>query len=105
MASFMNWLKKPFKPKKTANMFKMVTVANDSFFVYNGKIYQSDIVRACLRPYTKAMGKTVAKHIRESILENGEKEVLVNPDVYMKFLLEENKFGHVIAANLINHYQ
>lgn len=89
MANFMNWLKKPFKPKKTANMFKMVTVANDSFFVYNGKIYQSDIVRACLRPYTKAMGKTVAKHIRESILENGEKEVLVNPDAYLKFLLEE----------------
>ena len=89
MANFMDWLTKPFKTKKTSNMFKMITAATDSFFVYNGKIYQSDIVRACLRPYTKAMGKTLAKHIRESITDSGETEVLVNPDASMKFLLEE----------------
>lgn len=89
MAKFVDWLKKPFKPKKQTNMFKMITVSNDSFFVYNGKIYQSDIVRACLRPYTKAMGKTVAKHIREQIAQDGERDVSVNPDAYMKFLLEE----------------
>ena len=42
-------------------VYKMITMANDSYFAYDGKIYKSDIVRACIRPYVKAMGKTVAK--------------------------------------------
>ena len=89
MANFIDWLKKPFNPKKNMNMFKMMTVTNDSYFAYNGKIYHSDIVRACLRPYAKAIGKTVAKHVRETINEQGGKDISVNPDAYMKFLLEE----------------
>jgi HK97 family phage portal protein len=37
-------------------------------------------VRAAIRPKVQAIGKTVAKHLRKSE---------VNPDVYMRFLLEE----------------
>ena len=53
--------------KTPGEVYKMITVANDSYFAYDGKVYKSDIVRACIRPYVKAMGKTVAKHIYESV--------------------------------------
>lgn len=57
----------------------------NSLYVYDGKIYRSDIVRSCIRPKIKAVGKTVPQHIREDA--DGEKQVF--PDVYMRFLLRE----------------
>ena len=41
-------------------------------------VYQSDIVRACLRPKVKAVGKLVGKHIRESVTKDGKK-LDINP--------------------------
>lgn len=68
--------------KKTR--FQMITERGNGFYAWNGKLYQSDIVRACIRPKVKAVGKLLAKHIR-----NDGKAIQVNPDVYMRFLLEE----------------
>lgn len=62
----------------------MITETGNGFYVWNGKLFESDIVRSCIRPKSKAIGKLVAKHIR--IDKNGIK---VNPDAYMRFLLEE----------------
>lgn len=62
----------------------MVTERGNGFYSWNGKLYQSDIVRACIRPKVKAVGKLLAKHIR-----NDGKTIQTNPDVYMRFLLEE----------------
>ena len=64
--------------------FQMVTEQGNGFFAWNGKLYQSDIVRACIRPKVKAVGKLMAKHIR-----NDGRTIQTNPDVYMRFLLEE----------------
>lgn len=78
-----------FKRDKTEkNVFKMVTMANNNYFAYDGKVYQSDLVRSCLRPYVKGLGKTVAKHILETVQEGGRK-IEVNPRPYIRFLLEE----------------
>ena len=57
----------------------------NNLYVYDGKIYRSDIVRSCIRPKIKAVGKTVPQHIREDA--DGEKQIF--PDVYMRFLLRE----------------
>ena len=51
-------------------------------------MYQSDIVRACIRPKIKAIGKLTAKHIRETITAQTRK-IAVNPEPYIRFLLEE----------------
>ena len=70
------------------SIYKMITDNGNGFYSWNGKLYQSDIVRACIKPRTKAIGKMVAKHIRESKTEGG-KEIAVNPVPYIRFLLEE----------------
>lgn len=68
----------------TATKMKLITDRGNGFFSWNGDLYESDIVRSCIRPFSKAIGKLQAKHIRD-----GVKSFQVNPDVYMKFLLEE----------------
>lgn len=65
--------------------FEMVTERGNSFVAWNGKVFDNDIVKSCIRPKYKAMGKLVAKHIRNNIKDG----VKINPDAYMRFLLEE----------------
>lgn len=64
--------------------YQMLNDEGNGFFAWNGNLYQSDIVRAAIRPKVRAFGKTVAKHIR-----NGKDGLKVNPEPYMRFLLEE----------------
>ena len=65
---------------------KMVTLRGESFFSWDGKLYESDIVRACIRPKVKAVGKLVGKHIRDDPKTGGIK---VNPDANIRFILSE----------------
>lgn len=73
---------------KRVSTVQMVQERGNGFFTYNGKMYQSDIVRACIRPKIKAVGKLTAKHIRETITAQTQK-LTVNPEPYIRFLLEE----------------
>ena len=61
--------------KKTSGV-KMVVTTNDRFYQWNGKIYSSDIVRACIAPKVKTIGKLLATHIRTKIISDGKKEIL-----------------------------
>lgn len=66
----------------------MVAIDGDSF-VWNGDLYHSDIVMSAIRPHVRAIGKTIGKHIVESQNSDGEREIKVNPEPYIRFLLEE----------------
>jgi len=103
------WFNKKKLNNETAERttYKLVTEKGNGQYIWNGKIYQSDVVRSCMRPKVKAIGKLVAKHIRETITAEG-KDLKVNPDVYMRFLLEEpnalmsgQKLQEKLAAQLI----
>ncbi len=69
--------------------FQLVTERGNGYYAWNGKIYQSDIVRAAMRPKVKAIGKLVAKHVRQTVLKDGTRKLEINPEVYIRFLLEE----------------
>lgn len=69
---------------ETITRYRIVQERGNGSYFYNGKTYQSDIVRACLQPYVNAIGKLCPKHIRRSA-----DSVQVNPEPYMRFLLEE----------------
>lgn len=79
-----------FKNKTvTVSSYKMITENGTGFYAWNGNLYKSDIVRAAIRPKAQAVGKIVGKHIRETILKDGQKNIQVNPEPYIRFLLEE----------------
>jgi len=74
-----------FKNKTTTvSEYKMITDNGGGFYSWNGNLYHSDIVRSAIRPKSQAIGKAVGKHIRKTLEKTD-----VNPNVYMKFLLEE----------------
>lgn len=72
------------KPNE-GSQIAMITTFGESFYSWNGKLYESDIVRACIRPKVKAIGKLVGKHIRE----DPKSGLKVNPDANIRFILEE----------------
>lgn len=74
---------------KKKDRFEMIVDKGNGFYAFNGKLYQSDIVRACIKPKTKAIGKALAKHIRTTTDQEGKTTIQVNPDVNIRFLLEE----------------
>lgn len=76
--------KKSDKPTESSR-FEMVRTQSENYYAWNGKLYQSDIVRACIRPKVKAIGKLVGKHIRD----DPKKGLIINPDDRIKFLLKE----------------
>ena len=65
--------------------FEMVEDRGNGFYAWNGLLYKSDIVRACIRPKVKAIGKLKPQHLRD----NKQEGFSVNPETYIKFLLEE----------------
>lgn len=99
-----NLLKSKQKNAVEKSVYKMIVDVGNGFYAWDGKLYQSDIVRACIKPKTKAIGKAVAKHIRTTVKE-GEKKVEINPNVSMRFLLEEpNEFmtGQMLQEKVAN---
>lgn len=70
--------------KVTTSKYQLVIDRGDGFFSYNGNVYQSDIIRSCVRVKAQAVGQAVGKHIRQTATN-----LQVNPDLYIKFLLEE----------------
>ncbi|UZT82139.1 phage portal protein [Caproicibacterium sp. BJN0003] len=78
-----------FNRSPTITRYQMMEDRGNGFFEFDGTLYQSDIIRACIRPKVKAIGKLVGKHIRETFDGNSKEVIAVNPDVNIRFLLEE----------------
>lgn len=76
--------KEPTINNKIGNtVLKMVNTYGEHFIAYDGKLYNSDVVRACIRPKVQAIGKLTAKHIRGT-----GTDMKINPEPYIRFLLE-----------------
>lgn len=87
--SIFNFIRSPReKPEKVTSRVQLVTERGNGFYAWDGNVYQSDIVRSCVRPFATACGKLQGKHIRPSSA-SAEKEISINPDAYIRFLLEE----------------
>lgn len=80
----LDWMfgKKITEPQ-TKTGFKMFVDADNGFFNWGGNLYHSDVVRSCIRPKAKAVGKLTAKHIKDG------PNFKTNPNYNIKLLLEE----------------
>ena len=81
----MSFFSRLFNRSTSKTRFELIEDKGNGFYTWNGNIYKSDIVRACVRPKVKAIGKLIPQHLRNS----KEQGFAVNPEVYIKFLLEE----------------
>lgn len=90
---------------RTISQVQLVTEQGNRYMSWNGKVYDSDIVRACMRPKVKAIGKLVGKHIRKTLLEDGTTKIDVNPAPWLRMLLEEPNplmTGQMLQEKLAN---
>lgn len=67
---------------QTVTGYKLINDLGDGFYSWQGSIYKSDIVRACIRPKAKAIGKLIGKHIRDNA-----SGFVDSPDLNIKMLL------------------
>lgn len=74
-----------FNRSVTQTRFEMIEDRGNGFYAWNGSTYKSDIVRACIRPKVKAIGKLVPQHIRD----NKQDGFSINPEPFIRFLYEE----------------
>lgn len=73
-----------FNKNPAVTRFEMITERGNGYYAWDGKMYHSDIVRSCVRPKARAIGKLIAKHIR-----NNAEGFKINPEPYIRFLLED----------------
>lgn len=78
-------IQKLFNKSTSQTRFEMIEDKGNGFYSWNGTIYKSDIVRACIRPKVKALGKLIPQHIRNNNIDGFK----VNPEPYIRFLYEE----------------
>ena len=88
-----NLFQKIFGPKQktTDNMtrFELLKTSNNTFYSWSGNLFDSDIVRAAIRPKANAIGKLNAKHIKgfgaaTKINQDAYiRGILANPNPYM----------------------
>ena len=48
-------------PSKTR--FELISDKGNGFYSWNGNLYKSDVIRACIRPTVRAVGKLIPQHI------------------------------------------
>ncbi len=78
--------REPTKNEKVGKeVIKMINTWGEHYYAWNGKLYDSGIVRSCIRPKVKAIGKLAGKHIRLG----KEETIIVNPDANIRFLMEK----------------
>jgi len=64
--------------------FELVSSSDSTFYPWNGKLFENDIIRAVIRPKANAVGKLNAKHIRGV----GE-DMKINPEAPIRSVLEQ----------------
>ena len=82
--NFINRITNLFNRSPTVVRYELVTARGNGFYSWGGNLYQSDIIRSCIRPFYRAIGKLSATHVRGT-----GPEMKVFPDAYMRMLLEE----------------
>lgn len=87
MGKFSNFIKRVTSSKGFSRV-ELVTQNNSNFFLWGNKAYDSDTVRACVNAQALRFSKLQLKHIREIYKDSG-KDLVINPEPYIKFLLEE----------------
>lgn len=74
---------------RTISGVELMQQVGNNYISWRGNVYNSDIVRSCIRPKAKAVGKLLAKHLRDIYNPDGSKDLQVNPSANIRMLLAE----------------
>ncbi len=70
------------EPTRNYSQYKLLSSSTSTFIPWDGNVYNNDIVRSCIRPKERAVGKLKPLHIRT--IEN---DIVISPNPAIKMLL------------------
>ena len=73
----------------TETVVKLVRESGNGIYTWSGDLLDNGDVRAIVRPFVQAAGKFDAKHIRETLDKDGNPDIKINPEPYIRILLQE----------------
>lgn len=79
---FLNFVTR--SPTRSELRHELVVERGNGFYAWNGQMFRSDVIRSCIRPFARAVGKLDAKQVRDS-----GADLKINPDRYIRALLAE----------------
>lgn len=77
-------IKNIIKPNKIVSGTKLFTTDFSGGYYYDGNCYKSDIVRSCIKPFYRAVGKLTPKQLKK----NAKGEITGKTDLYITELLK-----------------
>ncbi len=83
MGFFSNLIDRIRGPDKLTRLQMMMTQGN-AVTAWDGNMWRSDIIRSCIRPKAKAIGKMELHHVRD--MASGKQ---IDPEAFLRFLLTE----------------
>lgn len=86
-----------FKNVSKKSSFQMITDVGNGFYAWNGKLYQSDIVRSCIRPKTKANLNVTVKRYEDHETDDQMTKAIMMADGKV---VDNNSLVEVIQKNL-----
>ena len=87
---FFTRFKNFFKDRNpTETVVKLVRESGNGIYTWSGDLLDNGDVRAMIRPFAQAAGKFDAKHIRVTVDKEGNPDIKVNPEPYIRVLLQE----------------
>lgn len=91
-----------FSKKNPTQKFEMISLRAGSFFGFRGNLYDSDIVRAAIRPKARAIGKATARHVSNDYTADGKTKLNSTTDI-QRLLEYPNDYmtGQMLQEKLI----
>lgn len=86
--SFWDNIRRRFFAQRVSGV-KLMTEQGNRYVSWDGNVYNADIVRGAMRPYVQAVGKLSARHIIETIDEDGHRIVKPGDMVSLRMLLTD----------------
>lgn len=77
------------KENRAYSKIELITEQCNTFLSWQGTTYNSDIVRACIRPKVKAVGKAIIKQLKETTDADGKIVTEFDKSKSLKMLFEE----------------
>ena len=89
---------------KETKGFDFITTTTGGFFSWRGNIYESDIIRAAIRPKVNAVGKVNLQHIRKTEKANNV-VICSDTSIFSKNRLIAKEAAKINAVSAISNFR
>lgn len=92
-----DWLNRIFNRSPAKVRYEVMKELGNSYQSWGDELYNSDIIRSCVRPYATAIGKLKPEHIGEGKGYGYIDKILLEPNPYMSMQMLQERMATALA--------